>query len=173
MLVFYINSFIIIYSYSIYRHRGNSIAFPFPLACLFICFSGISLAFLFVLLVFLCFACFDGLCMFAFLVSLLACFFFQLCVLLIVCDCFCALFGQCRTAKTAQRAKHSRTAARGTPGGLVLLCLIAFAIGAYCIIMRVLACRGLHHSPPGVLFRYGLREKISQIGLAHPPNLLF
>ena len=37
------------------------------------------------------------------------------CLVFYVCDCFRALFGQCRTPKTATRAKHSRTAARGTP----------------------------------------------------------
>ena len=39
--------------------------------------------------------------------------------------------------------------------------------------MRGLACRGLHHSRPGVLFRYGLTRGKSQIGLDHPPNPLF
>lgn len=55
-------------------------------------------------------------------VSLFACFSFRLffrCLLsffrCVVCDCIRALFGQCRTAKTAPRGTHSRTAARGTP----------------------------------------------------------
>lgn len=60
----------------------------------------------------------------AFFLCFLSCWlvFVALFCALIVCDCFRAVFGQCRTPKTAQRAKHSRTAAKGTPSP-VLSCL--------------------------------------------------
>ena len=84
-----------------------------------------------------------------------------------------AVFGQCRTPKTAPREKHSRTAARGTPGGACLACLLPLLSVHNISLCAGIACRGLHHRPPGVLFWYGLTMGNSQIGLAHPLNLLF
>lgn len=82
----------------------------FSLSCLSVitCFSFLLLFVLFACFVSL-FACFSCFSCFRFCFSVVV---FFLCY---VCDCFCALFGQCRTPKTAQRATHSRTAARGTP----------------------------------------------------------
>lgn len=95
------------------------------------------------------------------------------CLVFYVCDCFCAVFGQCRTPKTATRATHSRTAARGRPAGLSCFSCLPLLSVHTVLLCAGIACRGIDHRPPGVLFRYGLTRGKSQIGLAHPQVLLF
>ena len=75
-------------------------------------------------------------------------FVFALCV----CDCFCAVFGQCRTPKTAQRAKHSREPARGTPPP-ILSCLLA-CLCYRCIIYHYARtyAAGVYRPAPGGTF---------------------
>lgn len=57
-----------------------------------------------------------------------------------------------QSAETSEPAEMEERRQGERPAGLVLLCLIAFAIGAYYIIMRGLCLRGATPQPPGGTF---------------------
>lgn len=175
---------------------GNSIAFPFPslLVCLyafrgslllFFCFlMGFSLLFIFniiarsaLFLLFFSRACFCFLVVFFCYVYAML---FLPCPSVLCCfRCVCYAIKSAPCSGNAKAWKH-RSRRRWRNGGkgnasavLVLLAWLPLLSVHNISLCAGFACGGLHHRPPGVLFRYGLREKISQIRLAHPNNPLF
>ena len=125
---------------------------------MFICFSGISLAFLFVLLVCYCLLFFLFVwyfniiarsaflalaCLFPLLFLCLRCVLLFLALLSFLFSCFLVVFfcyvyailfapcsGNAERGNVRAGREGRRNGGKGTPGGLVLLCLIAVAIGA-------------------------------------------
>lgn len=126
-----------------------SLPFGFLSALLFRCPLAVSvclrLPFLSAFAFAVCFRCFLAL-----LPSLPLLSFLRLCLYCLafyVCDCFRAVFGQCRTPKTAPRAKHTESRQGERLRRACLACLIAFAIGAYCYNMRGLCLQGATPQP--------------------------
>lgn len=72
------------------------------------------------------------------------------------CVCYAIKCAPCSVNAGRQKQHHGQSIQRAGKGNasavLVLLCLIAFAIGAYCFIMRGLCLQGTTPQPPGGYF---------------------
>lgn len=109
------------------------------------------------------------------LLSLL-CLFCLCSALLFVFVCYAIKCAPCSGNAGRQKQHHGQSIAERRQGNARRAChALPDCLCYRCIIYHYARtyAAGVYRPAPGVLFRYGLREKISQIGLAHPPNPLF